>query len=472
MFDGYVRDWATWTPQAAALRLPDRVVSYAQFDADIDRIGEALAGLGVGPGCGVVAVRIAEPYLHRLAWCALSRLGVPSSPADDEAAELKLVWRADPPLGEPPPGYVRLTPDWLAAALAAPHRPLPRLAPEPDALVRVMLSSGTTKQPKRVGMSWRRLEVATLTNIRVYGAVRKGLWVPLTGPDSLMGFSVTICAWALGGAAVAGIPAEALPRLMATYDEGVVVITPLVLGKVLAILPPDAAPKPGWRIQVGGSALPASLAAEARRLTPDVWTGYGATESGRITAGPAAMLADVAGAVGVVVASALVDIVDEAGARLPDGASGELRVRSTRTADGYLDDEAATSARFRDGWYHTHDLARRLPDGRVVIEGRLDDRMNLGGRKFMPAILERPALECPGVLDCAAFAAPDVAGLDQVWLAVVAAPGLDGPQLQAHLAKYQNMPPLRVAWVDEIPRNGMGKIERNLLRNALVGARD
>jgi len=94
--------------------------------------------------------------------------------------------------------------------------------------------------------------------------------------------------------------------------------------------------------------------------------------------------------------------------------------------------------------------------------------MNLGGRKFMPAILERPALECAGVLDCAAFAVPDSSGLDQVWLAVVAAPGLDPTQLRADLARRPGVPPLRIAWVDEIPRNAMGKVERARLRDALL----
>ena len=59
MFDGYIRDHARWSPRATAVFLPGRRVSYAEFDAEIDRLGAALAGLGLGPHSGVVSVAIA-----------------------------------------------------------------------------------------------------------------------------------------------------------------------------------------------------------------------------------------------------------------------------------------------------------------------------------------------------------------------------------------------------------------------------
>lgn len=461
MFDGYIRDFAFWTPTAPAVLTPERIVSYADFDADVDRIGWALEDMGLRAGVGVVSIRITEPYLHRLALAALSRLGVVSSPAEDEAADVKLVYREAERLRPPPPGYVRLTPDWMADALNQPHRPLPRRDPDPDALVRVMLSSGTTRRPKRIGFSWRRLELATLTNVRVYGAGRLGVWVPLAGSDSLLGFSLGVSAWALGAAYGSGVTVRMMPQLMTEMPQGVAVMTPRQVQLLLDVLPADFEPCPGWRLQVGGSAIPEGQGRTAMaRLTPDIWTGYGATESSRITAGPLSALIDE-GSVGVVPAAASVEIVDEAGRVLPDGEAGELRVRGTRTADGYLGDPEQTAARFRDGWYYTHDLARRLPDGRIVIEGRLDDRMNLGGRKLMPIVVERVAQTYPGVLDCAAFAAPGAHGLDEVWLAVVAGPGIDREGFGAHLTRHDYLPrPVRIAWVDEIPRNEMGKIQR------------
>ncbi|MBL8552790.1 MAG: acyl--CoA ligase [Phenylobacterium sp.] len=487
MFDGYIRDGAAWRPRTPALILPGgpghpfRPVAYARFDADIDRFSRFLAtGPGLAPGQGAVSLAVTDPYINRVALCALARLGVASAPHDDPAAAHRLAYPPASGAGDPPspsaagPQTIALTREQVAAVLAAPCEPLPRLAPDPDALVRVQLSSGTTAAPKRVGYTWGRLEAATLTAVRVYGPGKLGVWVPMTGPDSLMGFGLSVAAWAVGAAVASGVTLETLPALIEAHDQGVCVLTPIQLRNLLTWLPHGFRPRPGWRLQVGGSALPAALAREAMlRITPDVWHGYGATESNRVAAGPAAALADTPGAVGHVPASALVTIEDDDGRPLPDGQSGEVVVRSTRTAPGYLDDPAATAARFDPAAnsYRTGDLGRRLADGRLVIEGRLDERMNLGGRKFMPQRLEAPALEVEGVLDAACFAAPGDDGLDQAWLAVTAAPGFDRGRLVRHLATVADLPPLRLAWTDEIPRNAMGKVDRALLRDRLLSAR-
>jgi acyl-coenzyme A synthetase/AMP-(fatty) acid ligase len=322
-----------------------------------------------------------------------------------------------------------------------------------------------------VAVTWRRTESITLGNISIYSGPARALWVPLTGADSLMGYAMGVCAWRLGAAYADGFHSEQLYELMEAHPSGIAVVTPLLLRLMLEALPTDFLPRSSWRLQVGGSALPHGLAvAAAARLSPDIWIGYGATESSCLATGPALAQADAPGSVGVVVAGSQVEIVDEADAPVPEGEAGELRVRGTRTADGYLDDPDATAAQFRDGWYYTRDMARRLPDGRIVIEGRLDERMNLGGRKFMPLILERPALECEGVLDCAAFAVPDEEGMDQVWLAVEAVDGFDKDRLAAHLAGYPHLPPRRFAWIEQIPRNAMGKVERDKLRDATLSA--
>ncbi|HEX7943137.1 MAG TPA: fatty acid--CoA ligase family protein, partial [Phenylobacterium sp.] len=167
-------------------------------------------------------------------------------------------------------------------------------------------------------------------------------------------------------------------------------------------------------------------------------------------------------------AGGIVEIVDDDGNPLPDGEVGEIRVRGPRMIYGYLDDPEATAERFRDGWFYSGDLGRRLPDGRLVLEGRADERMNLGGIKVMPALLEEAALACPGVRDAAAFAVPDEQGLEHAWIAVAAAPGFDRDTLTPHMAAYPGLPAHRFAWIDEIPRNTMGKVDRGRLRDAVL----
>jgi acyl-CoA synthetase (AMP-forming)/AMP-acid ligase II len=176
--------------------------------------------------------------------------------------------------------------------------------------------------------------------------------------------------------------------------------------------------------------------------------------------------------VGITPSGAVVAIVGEDGRPLPDGQSGEIRIRGERVIPGYLGDPGATAERFQDGWFLTRDVGRRLPDGRLVLEGRLDERMILDGAKFMPGVLEAAALACPGVVDCAAFAVPDADadGLDRCWLAVAAQAGFDRDRLANHLAACPDLPPRRFAWIEAIPRDAMGRVERTVLRDAVLAA--
>lgn len=459
MLEGPIRDHARWSPRAPAVITPGGVVSYARFDADIDRLANAFRDLGLGPASGVVALQISSPYLHYAAICALARLGAVSAPGHDEAADLRVTDGDEPRPSQP---TLRIGPDALAGILAAEPRPLPVVEPDPDSLARVMLTSGTTLKPRRIGLSWRRLDAANHTTLRTYGAGRLGTWIPLPGIDSMMGYSFAMAAWSTG-AAVTTIPATSdLPSWLETLEPGVVGLTPIQLRSLLEVLPPGFRPRPAWRLFSGGALLPTAVAREAMtRITPDLIVNYGSTEAS-VNALCRADPQAPPGTVGYTPYGATVEVL------APDGETGEIRIRSSRMTYGYLDDPAETAARFRDGWFHPGDVGRRLPDGRLVLEGRLDDRMNLGGFKFMPGALEDPALACPGVLDCAAFAVPDEQGMDRCWLAVVTAPGFDRDSLAAHLANYPGLPEKRFAWTETIPRNAMGKVERDKLRDALL----
>lgn len=473
MFDGSIRDHAHLTPRAIAVITPRRRLTYAEFDREIDRFGAALSEMGVGPETGVVSIAMDDPELTYVLLAALARLRVATSPYHDPGASVRLT-EDRPRAGAEAPGprLVRLTNDWIAAARARPHVALPRLPIDPDGLGRVMLSSGTTRTPRRIAMTWRRMQAINMANFAGRGAGVHGVWAPLTTVEAIQGFSMAVSAWTQGAALAGGFRASDVAGLMEGWPTGLVGCTPTQLRQLLGALPLDFQPRTGWRISVGGARLPVSLAREARlRLTSDVRITYGATEATFNTLGLAAGLDDDPGYVGVPVNGAIVEILGDDGQPVADGVSGEIRIRGDRVADGYLDDPAATAERFRDGWFFTRDVGRRMPDGRIVLEGRVDDRMILADLgKFMPSVLEDAAMKCPGVIDCAAFAVPDSDGLDLCWLAVVTEPGFDRDALAGHLARYRGLPPSRLAWIEEIPRNAMGKAQRDLLRKALMAA--
>lgn len=462
MYDAFVAYHARMRPRDLAVLTPGRRATYAEFNADVNRFAAAFAALGVSSERGVVRVECPNLYRQLVMLLALARLEVATGVTGDRDCDLTLSERP----GKESERVIRLSQDWIAATEAAEPIDMAARQRNPDALARVTLSSGTTKAARRVPSTFRRRMDSALNALGVFGAGRMGVWVIRTGIDSGLGNSLSVLAWTMGAAVATGFETGDLPMVMERNPEGLLGITPVQLRELLRALPRGFAVKPNWRVVVTGGALTPAVARAARsRLSPDVITSYSASETGRAIVGPASLL-ETTGAVGWPVPGVEAQVVDPDGAPLPDGVQGEIRVRTTRTTGRYLGDDEATRRVFRDeGWVHVGDLGRRLPDGSFVIDGRIDDRMNIGGVKVLPNVMENALMEHPGVRDAAAFTVPDAQGMDQCWMAVVCDGEVSREALMERLrATREPLPSVRFAWADEIPRNAMDKIDRNALR--------
>lgn len=465
MFDAYVAFQAKLRPTAFALITPQRWATYGELDADVNRFAAGLRDLGVTRERGVVSIRIANDYLTHVVLLALARLGVVSSPHDDPSPDLRLV------LAEAAgPGELALTADWLKATGRAEPRPVTPVRIGPDELIRVMLSSGTTRTARRVPRTWRMLESNTRTCAATYCAGKPGRWVCLTGMSTGLGQSMTLAAWSLGEASVADYTPGQLAESLEALRPSIVGVTPSFLRQLLAELPAGLGVQAGLRIVSTGGLLAPSLAREARlRLASEILITYGAAETGGSTMADGAWLEDHPGAVGHPVPNVRVEVVDADGRPAAPGEQGEIRIFSDRQSDGYLGDPEATAQVFRDGAFYPGDLGRLLPDGLLLIDGRVDDRMVVDSIKFLPDVLEEVALAYPGVRDAAAYAAPDARGIDVCWLAVAADADLDREGLARHIARSSvPLPTVRFAWIEAIPRNAGGKIERRRLREETI----
>ncbi|MBL8773475.1 MAG: acyl--CoA ligase [Phenylobacterium sp.] len=465
MFDAYVAFQAKLRPTAFALITPQRWATYAEMNADVDRLAAGLRELGVSRDRGVVSIRIANDYLTHVAFLALARLGVVSSPFDDPSPDLAIVRREDAG-----PGELALTADWLAQIFRADPRPVEPVRVGPDELIRVMLSSGTTRTARRVPRTWRMLEGNTRTCALTYCAGRPGRWVCLTGMDTGLGQAMTLAAWSQGETLVADYSTAQLAESLEALRPSIVGATPSFLRDLLAELPPGLPVQAGLRVVSTGGVLSAAVAREIRlRLAPEILISYGAAETGSTTMADGAWLDAHAGAAGYPVPGVQVEVVDEAGRPLPPGEQGEIRIFSDRQSAGYLGDDEATARAFRDGGFYPGDLGRLTAEGLLVVDGRVDDRMDLGGVKFLPELIEELALAYPGVRDAAAYAAPDASGAEVCWLAISAAPDLDREGLANHVnGSGRKLPEIRVAWIERIPRNAMGKAERRRLRDETI----
>src|SRR5262249_17576428 len=158
--------------------------------------------------------------------------------------------------------------------------------------------------------------------------------------------------------------------------------------------PADAGPFPSVQvIEVGGSALPARLAAQARaRLCGNIQNAYGAAEVAYVAGARTEILESRPGAVGFIAPGIEVQAVDAEHRPLAQGSEGMLRIRSATCIDGYLGDPQATARAFHDGWFYPGDHGAVAEDGQLIVTGRAGEVINAGGVKANPREIEEVLL--------------------------------------------------------------------------------
>ena len=216
-------------------------------------------------------------------------------------------------------------------------------------------------------------------------------------------------------------------------------------------------------ISVGGGLLSRSLAERVQaRMSPLVYSSYGATEACTVACAPSTAIASVAGAVGWVMPDVTVEIVDEADRAVASGKEGVIRVRSRYVVAGYVGNSAGGGDSLRDGWFYPGDTGYLTADGMLVVLGRKTAVMNVGGDKIAPERIEEVIKAYAGVEDVAVFTRMDELGVNELWAAVVSRAPVDDNALRAHCVQRLEAAfvPVRFVAVEKIPRNDMGKIER------------
>ena len=167
-------------------------------------------------------------------------------------------------------------------------------------------------------------------------------------------------------------------------------------------------------------------------------------------------------------------IVDpETGAEQPTGVSGEILIRGYAVMKGYWEKpEATAEALDEEGWLHTGDMGLRRPDGHMVFQGRYKDMLKVGGENVSPAEVEAYLREMPEVLDAAVVAYPDKR-LAEVPVAFVLSANKEpvpGSELldrcKGRIASFKI--PRHVIEVDEFPMTPSGKIRKIELREQAI----
>jgi acyl-coenzyme A synthetase/AMP-(fatty) acid ligase len=201
------------------------------------------------------------------------------------------------------------------------------------------------------------------------------------------------------------------------------------------------------------------------RVAPSLEVRYGTTECGWIAnAWPEHHKID--GALGTVLPGVEVRIVDDSGADVPIGQTGEMLVRAPGMVTGYHEDAERTAARFIGGYFRPGDLVSALPDGALVFHGRKDHMMNLSGIKIFPAEIEQALRRHPSVADAVAFPLQS-ATHGQIPVAAIEVVGpstkLMQDTLRAELIAQGRevlglRAPRQIAIFDHLPRTPTGKV--------------
>ena len=227
------------------------------------------------------------------------------------------------------------------------------------------------------------------------------------------------------------------------------------------------------RLFVSGSApLLAETHKRFREMTGHaILERYGMTETNMNTSNP--YDGDrVAGTVGFPLPGVSLRVVDpETGAAVADGETGMIEVSGPNVFKGYWRMPEKTKAEFRDdGFFITGDLGKIDERGYVHIVGRGKDLVISGGYNVYPKEIETEIDLFPGVVESAVIglAHPDLG--EGVTAVVVAEPGKEVDEkailkgLEGRLARYKQ--PKRILFVEELPRNTMGKVQKNILRQS------
>ncbi len=489
--------------------------TYREFGRRVHRLGSALAGLGVRHG-DTVAVMDWDSHRYLECFFGIPMLGavlmtvnVRLSPEqifytiDHAKADVILcnveflpLLRALRPALSRVKTFVAITEDatvpedgfaWdgeYERLLAAgdPHHVFPDFDERTRATT--FYTTGTTGNPKGVYYSHRQIVLHTLSGMATLGFKPDDVYMPITPMFHVHAWGNPYNATARGLKQV--YPGRYAPDLLVKLfvQEGVTFshCVPTILQMFLAAA--RDVDLRGWRVIIGGSALPRALAQAALDRGIDVFAGYGMSETG-----PMATIALVPmelrdGAeteltyrcrAGRPVPLCDVRIVDSQMRELPqDGVSaGEVVLRSPWLTMGYLDNPQASAALWQGGWLHTGDIGTIDDHGFLAITDRIKDVVKTGGEWVSSLQIEDILATHPCVDEVAVIGVRCDRWGERPVAIVVRKPGqsADAEGLRAHVMEHVDQGaiskyavPERVEFVQAIAKTSVGKLDKKALR--------
>jgi len=346
----------------------------------------------------------------------------------------------------------------------------------PSDTAALVYSSGTTGKPKGIMLSHRNLVENVSTLVDHWGFSQSDCLLHALPIFHVHGLFVAIGCVLMSGSRMRWLPGFDVASVMAALPHCTVMMgVPTYYTRLLSEPAFGPAVCQHMRLFISGSAplLADTFAEFAARTGHTILERYGMTETGMNTSNPLEGERR-AGTVGPPLPGVKVRVCDAEDRALPQGEVGELQVSGANVFAGYWRLPEKTAADFTpDGFFRTGDQARIDADGYVAIVGRSKDMVISGGLNVYPKEIELLIDALPGVRESAVIGLPD-ADFGEIVAAVVvpeADSGLDGEAVRAAVrARAAGFKvPKKVFFVDELPRNTMGKVQKQALRDTFGG---
>ncbi|MBS4078114.1 non-ribosomal peptide synthase/polyketide synthase [Pseudomonas rustica] len=435
---------ASQTPDATALVFGEQCLTYAELNAQANRLAHRLIAQGVGPDrlVGIALERGVEMIVGLLAILKAGGAYVPLDPQypsdrlahmiEDSGLQLLLTQASLLQVLPIPAGVQTLVPGSLEEPISAAQAANPQVAVDGDNLSYAIYTSGSTGKPKGV-----MVRHAALVNFVASMAREPGL-VATDRVLSLTTFSFDIFGLELYGALFSGAcvvlvdkqsahDPQALLQIIDQQQVSVIQATPSTWRMLLDH--PQAARLAGRKCLCGGEALAEDLAARLLEVAGQVWNLYGPTETTIWSAAYQLTAEQRQPYLGGPIANTTLHILGEHFAPNPAGVIGELLIGGDGLARGYHERPALTAERFLPDpfgigarLYRTGDLARYRADGVIEYLGRVDHQVKIRGFRIELGEIEACLLAQPSIREAAVVAQEGPGGLQLVAYLIAAKP--------------------------------------------------
>ena len=434
------------TPDATALLVGNKYLSYQVLATEAARLGTALASIGV-PADGILACAAKADDLA-LATIACSWAGIPFLPLAPDTTTAR--WQH----------LLALAPERLRRIDRLPTTSKEIVVPaqvNANDPALVIATSGSEGLPKAVVLSHAALAAAAQSSSAVIPLETGDVWLDCLPLNHIGGLAIF---WRCLGAGATvrlhdGFDAAAVWEDIKADKASHISLVPAMLARLLEIA--DAPPPATLGcVLIGGAALSRPLWERATQAGWPLHVSYGMSETAaQITTLPPTDRWHE-GLVGYPLPNAEIAI----------DATGRVQIRSLQLMLGYL---GAENSGPENGWLRTGDLGRIGDNGMLTLLGRADDVFISAGVNIHPQEVEAQLAACPGISDVAVTASTDPVWGDTLAALVVGAvePEVVREWSRTHLPAAWH--PRRFQCVAVLPRNALGKLERQALPALLDG---